>query len=98
MPVTDRPVRRKSISDAAIIMAIMPPIECPARNTPSAENRAAACAIASASRRACRPKVFSAGASAGLAPYPGRSKQTTGYPAAAARSMNVPCGEPATSK
>jgi hypothetical protein len=85
------------MSPAAIIMAIMPPIECPVRNTPSAGNRAAACPIASASSCACRPKVFSAGGSAALPPYPGRSKQTTGYPAAAARSMNVPCGEPATS-
>ena len=97
MPVTDRPVRRKSRWPAAIIRAIMPPIECPVRNTPPVPKRSAACAIAPASRLACRGKVLSAGASAGLAPYPGRSKHTTGYPAAAARSMNDPCAEPATS-
>ena len=68
MPVTDAPMRRKSISPAAIMSAIMPPIEWPTRNTLSASTARAACPITSASSRACRSNVLSAGSGVKLAP------------------------------
>ncbi len=68
MPVTDAPMRRKPGSPAAIMSAIMPPIEWPTRNTLSAPTPRAACPITSASTRACRSKVLSAGSGVKLAP------------------------------